>query len=821
MIREKEGSITVFLSLILLLILAITMTTVEAARVTGAQVYTERALQTAMDSILGEYYLPLFNEYHLFGLDSGYGTDSMDTDRISDKLKDYMGYTFDPGKGLETLEGKSYEFFNIYGINTTNININKNNTLMDFDGELFVNQAVSYMEYKESGDGMESFLPKLSNTQETKKAQTVLEQKQETEGCLYEIDERILSLMKLIDGITINEKGVKLKNDGKIDIQENFVKKLLILPVTKENSGIQNELVFSSLTGHYVNPGQLIDSAMEDINSLNENVIKKESANETYQCLKSIDQRGIKDPDELESLRKSISDAKKKSDSYKKAEKVLISSLNNHFKTLNNLVEGTLSAILSAQKVIDELIPIQGEASLKIQDYEQFLSENREQLNNDFYQGLLDDLSLMEKYKGADGNGSRSVNQYDFKGMKDTLKIDETILLKIKPDTLKTATTNQESWNNLKETLTNIRSMLGSYSYEKLQFDYSTLVKPVESDTFFSGIKSLLEEGLMGLMIEDLDKVSDKKLNGVELPSGTHHIQSGEEPMDIITSISKINLMGGGDVCSGMMDDFSKGIDFKEAAVSGAEGAGKFMLLQEYLSEHFERYDEAGLSNEMKALDYELEYIVMGKSSDYENLKAILMRILLIRTVMNMITLMSDRKSKEEARVLAISFVGFTGFPALVEITKMIILTVWAFAESLVDISVLVQGKNIPLLKKGSDVQIELNEILYLNKTLIRSKADNRKENKTVIDLSYDDYLKLFLYMESQENKSFRAMDLIQETIQLKYENTFFIKNCIFGFQAEAEFEMDSKFIKLPFMKQMLNNKDYNYYFQCSLENAY
>ena len=40
MAKEKEGSITVFLSLILLLILAVIMTTIEAARNNGARVNT-------------------------------------------------------------------------------------------------------------------------------------------------------------------------------------------------------------------------------------------------------------------------------------------------------------------------------------------------------------------------------------------------------------------------------------------------------------------------------------------------------------------------------------------------------------------------------------------------------------------------------------------------------------------------------------------------------------------------------------------------------------------------------------------------------------
>jgi hypothetical protein len=533
-----------------------------------------------------------------------------------------------------------------------------------------------------------------------------------------------------------------------------------------------------------------------------------------------LDQSSINDPKELSALKESIYRAKDRLDTYKQIEKNLIKTLNNYMIDLNNLVEGIQPTIKSAQKIIEELIPLQGEAELKIADYEKYLTVNREQFNKDFYQGLLEDLTQMEKYKGG-ARPSGATTQYDFIGMRTTLNTNEAILASINADTRLTATTDKKSWRVIKSALTGIKSSLAAYSHNKLQFDYSTLAKPVESDSFFSGVKSILEDGIMSLLVEDKNKLSDKKLSGKELPSVVHKIQPGEEPEDITTFVSKFDLTGGGGLLSGLMNDFSKGIDFKETAGSSVESASKFLLLQEYLIDHFGSYKRGDLQEEIKALDYELEYIIMDKSTDYENLKAILTRILLIRTVMNMITLLSDKKSNEEARALAIGFVGFTGLPALVGITKMIVLTVWAFAEALVDASALLQGKALPFIKKGSDIKIGLNEIFYLNKALIKSKTDKIQVTKSLLELSYQDYLKLFLFMESQENKSFRAMDLIQENLQLKYEDTFYIKNCIFGFLAMADYSMDSRFVKLPFIKKMLNNDDYKYVYHDVMEYSY
>lgn len=821
MAKEKEGSITVFLSLILLLILAVIMTTIEAARSNGARIYTERALQTAMDSVLSEYYLPLFQDYHLFGLDGSYGTVNMDLETISEKLKDYMEYTFNPGKNLENTWGDPYAYFNIYGIKTAGVTVGKTNTLLDFDGELFVNQAIAYTKYKEIGNGIENFLPALDRMQETGKAQAVLEEKQDTEKSLYEIDKRLLALMRLIEGISINEKGVKINRSGKIEVLNNFVKKIQTLPVAEADLGVRNELVFTSLKGHYVDPGQIIAAADKDIDDLYENAVKKEAARERYESLIAIDQSSIEDTAELSSLREAISNAKDKLDKYKRIENNLIKSINNRMKVLQELTEDILPTIKSSLEIIEELILMQEETELKLLDYEEFLEENRDNLSTDLYDSLLDDLTLMEKYKGTDGKDDSIRNQYDFTGMRNTLKANENVLLTVKPDTRFRAASDKESWSSLKSALFRIGKSIKAYSCDKLIFDYSTLVKPVDSDPFFSEVKSMLDNGVMGLLIEDMQKVSQKKVSGAELPSEIHKIQSEEETADFMDSLSNIDLPGGGDFLSGIIDGFSKEMDMKETAYKGVEEAGEILLLQEYLMEHYENYNASVLSDEMKALDYELEYIIMGKTADYDNLKAVLMRILLIRTAMNLFTLLSDKKSNEEARILAAGFVGFTGLPALVEITKMIVITVWAFAESLVDVKALLQGKTLPLLKKGSDIQVGLYDLFHFNKEFIKIKAESIKGNKTLVDLNYEGYLKLFLYMESRTNKSFRAMDLIQENIQLKYEDSFYMKNCIFGYRAAADFEMGTKFINLPFIRKMLSNEKYGYKYHAAFENSY
>lgn len=846
--KEQEGTITVFLSLTFLLVLAVVMTTIESARVNAAKAGCERSLITAMDSVLAEYYTPLYEEYHIFGLDSGYGTDAMDTKIISEKAEAYMEYTFDPGKEISLPGDIPLNYLNLYGVKTDEVKVNNFKTLMDYQGDFFVNQATAYMKYNATTNGVESFLGNVTDMQEADNAQSVLEEKQETEESLYEIDEDILELMRLIDGIKINEDGVKLDKNDKIIILDNFVKKICFYPVTKDNLGLYNDLVFNSLKDHYNNPIDTINEGENIISDLYENAENKEKAKEEYEDLLSVDQSQIKDPDKRKEHKKALSKAKKSYEKYKKEEDTLITSLKDTLDSIENLTNGTLSVTRDALGTIDGLMEKQEEATKKIIDYENTLKENQENLNEDFYKGLLEDLTSMEKYKTADNDsdsgaanvsenstgssgagsadnidngGEDSILHYDFAGMKETLLHDEIILKAVKSESDLSVSKEETSWDKCKSALDSMKNSFESYSHDKLYFDYSSITKPVESESFFKGLQSLMEDGIMSLVIEDMNALSKKEISGDSLPSKIHEVEESSGSEDVSDIFSSIGL-GSKNTLSDVFGSFKDNFDFTETALQGGNVIGEFLLFQEYLTSNFASFNKENEENTLKSLEYELEYILMGKSNDYDNLKAVITKILLIRTVMNLITLISDTKSSEEARILAAGFVGFTGLPALIEITKLIILTIWAFTESLVDITALLQGKTVPLMKSGSNMQVDLYDIFTLSKYMIQSKADKMQNKSTALALGYKDYAKLFLYMENKEKKNYRAMDLIQENIRLKYEDTFYIKNCIVSFQAEGTFSMDAKFVSLPFVAYLLNDDaDAGYEFKTTKEYAY
>ena len=85
-----RGSITVYLSLVLVLMMALLFTLLESARVRGLQVDADRMTQAASESVFAEYSRALLEEYDLFFLDASYGADSFSEDDAAARIMTFL-----------------------------------------------------------------------------------------------------------------------------------------------------------------------------------------------------------------------------------------------------------------------------------------------------------------------------------------------------------------------------------------------------------------------------------------------------------------------------------------------------------------------------------------------------------------------------------------------------------------------------------------------------------------------------------------------------------------------------------------------------------
>lgn len=211
----------------------------------------------------------------------------------------------------------------------------------------------------------------------------------------------------------------------------------------------------------------------------------------------------------------------------------------------------------------------------------------------------------------------------------------------------------------------------------------------------------------------------------------------------------------------------------------GGGGMDKLWLLQ-YLDFYFSCGSGTGKKGSAEhALEYELEYCIAGKDSDYENLERTVKELLLIREAGNFATIMQDGKKQTLALEIATAAVGFTGLAPLVKAVQIGILLAWSYIESILDVRCLLSGGRVALIKAVSDWKsdVSLGQNMLSEKT---EKTESRKDG-----LNYREYLQILLLLVPEQTLTFRAMDVIENNMQCKYP--YFRMDCqIHGIQAEG-----------------------------------
>ena len=101
-----------------------------------------------------------------------------------------------------------------------------------------------------------------------------------------------------------------------------------------------------------------------------------------------------------------------------------------------------------------------------------------------------------------------------------------------------------------------------------------------------------------------------------------------------------------------------------------------------------------------------------------------------------------------------------------------ILILTWAMAESLYDVSQLLKGGRIPLLKSESDWHYGLEAIFDFGGAF--------EEEKETSGLSYNDYLRVLLCLQDKQTTTYRLMDIMEMDIRKTPGNkNFRMDGCI------------------------------------------
>ncbi|MCF0134431.1 MAG: hypothetical protein HUJ72_11245 [Blautia sp.] len=214
-------------------------------------------------------------------------------------------------------------------------------------------------------------------------------------------------------------------------------------------------------------------------------------------------------------------------------------------------------------------------------------------------------------------------------------------------------------------------------------------------------------------------------------------------------------------------------------------GYASQILFQQYMDEKLGNFRKPAKTAGLK---YEMEYVLYGKEKDRDNLKAVAARLLIIREGVNYAGLMADSAKSAEIKAMAAAIaMGFLFPPASVVIESALLLC-WSFAESIIDVRDLFDGKKVPLVKRGDQWQISLSNLIHVF-DLMDSLGKNDEEG-----MSYEDYLQVLLLAKSKNTKVMRTMDMIEAGMRTKTgDDSFCMDSCLTALEVSVDVKANKR----------------------------
>lgn len=185
-----------------------------------------------------------------------------------------------------------------------------------------------------------------------------------------------------------------------------------------------------------------------------------------------------------------------------------------------------------------------------------------------------------------------------------------------------------------------------------------------------------------------------------------------------------------------------------------------------FLAYLFEKCGYYGEKKENSLLQYQIEYIIAGKDTDWQNLEQVAKRLLHWREVSNVLYILSDSAKIAEAEAMALALTAVMMCPELAEPVKYTILYAWAYVESLQDVKTLLRGGRVPIFKTSADWKTGINSIKNVKGSL--------SEGEEGRGLNYKEYLEVMLFLTDSRDRTFRTMDIMEMDIRQTPGNAAF-----------------------------------------------
>lgn len=769
--QKQSGVITIYLALTLGLILAMIVTTIEMARINAAKTYFHRVIQSSMESALCDYYLPLYERYHVFGLHLEGKTYEEQQGIIEEKVAARAMDSLNPTSNISLipyLVNGSKQSFMMCNPNLTKIAVDDMVFLTDQEGRLMRDQAIAYSKYAAPLDLLEKLLESIGVMKEANVAGGMISEKMSLEKDLADIDKKTLQLIELIEGVETEEFGFKQSTFLKeLSVTDYFIKQLVKETPSQSNLNINHSKIYDTVEDSYMIIAKEIDVLRElgsQIYELAQSYLKVDGENQSEYI--------FEDEEHEEAFIELCS-------VFEEMDKITWTV----FSEINN-------KITEALRLIDQIEQEKQEAGDKYTNYKADLEANKEDLGQVLYDDLCTELlsNDVDILTYTDKTSSRVGLINDIHQMKQTLLHNQEVLNSILSSKLELFSIEPQQFQLWKQSVANLEMKLNTYSLEGLSFDYSKVEFQELDFGVFSMIGGMICSGIFHSVIDPSIKISTGKLTGVSLPSNMQLDSAADQDIEEMEDLSNKYL----DIGNLTFANMGMTMENENALVD----IGEALLFLAYINEHStnftSEYFEVG-----QVLKYEQEYLLLGHLKDKKNLEEFTTRLVMIRTLFNMISVLTDPAKVSKAASTA-SIMAVTSLPFLVSVAKYLILFYWAYSEARVETAALLKGKSVPIYTTQADFLVSYIDLLSMTTSKVVSLAE-AYEAKSFLKLNYSDYLLLNLFFVGEEEKTYRMMDLIQENLRYEYEDGFRLKNCLYSFSCQAESTMKQKFLFLPY----------------------
>lgn len=802
---RQKGSVTVYFSLVFMVMFSFILSFFEMAAYTARSSYHAAASRLAVENFFAAYLAPLYEEYHIFGREvPSWGEES---EFVEQSIAEDIAYMTEKREGERSLLLRSGAEFDV----STAL------TLTDSKLEGFYSQAVTAMKYRAAPEVLSTLAEFAGMTEQANAHLEVTAAKAATDSAYAKVDEKILRLIELVDGVEIKQFEKFMGGKNVVFQKDAYVKYFCIDPEGAANCFDRTQ-VYQAFLSNHENPydtlislaaraealaeemevreyeemicrsnlarvrGQLgvvtpkIESLetgiketslqyLSDVADLGKLILAKGDEEEiaalTVQ-VSTLEKEKERMEDEKKQLEEEEKGLKTEEDSLEKEQRALEKTAKNQKKQAEKLVDEEERFVKQCETVRD----------ICEETYE-YVEEVREELVRakkvkETCENVLDSLQLVIGEEAVAEYRAEletylfyeDLDGFDFDTMKQTLLENKSCLWNISVQIKGTySSALRAAVSGLKKEAASV----SKYSFHGLKLNYGEMSL---AEDLYDGVESMLSEevaaGFLGFLTEE--ELSEKELDTSYLPSGFRYEDEG---FDIFSLL--------GTDMSAIFDELKTLLPEDISAGGVLSNASDAILFHSYLTTHFGDFFE---ENGAGALSYEKEYLIAGKNTDQENLSSVALRICAVRTILHFVSLYTDSARKAPVEQAALAACGIIGLPALKSIVVFLLLFVWALEEAMIDTAAFLQGKRLLLYPGKNGGSLSFQEILMFSKSFVSEKAKQKKDDKGLA-FGYNEFLHLFLFLTPKEDKTYRAADLIQENMRNNYQKEFRLNRCV------------------------------------------